>query len=156
ERARALLAKRLARRGITVSSVLLAMVLEDAAKGAEVPAVLLVHTVETARRFTEQAAGIVPEKVARLVKGGVARMTKGGTYLSMALAGWVSLLGVGLIACQTLKAWPDQTPPSEPPVAAEQAAREGNKQTRTDRHGDPLPPRALARLGTMRLRHKDP
>ena len=43
-------------------------------------------------------------------------MTKGWTHWSMALAGWVGLLGAGLIACQTLKAWPDQTPESEPPA----------------------------------------
>jgi hypothetical protein len=33
----------------------------------------------------------------------------------MALAGWLSLLGAGLIACQTLKAWPDKNPNSEAP-----------------------------------------
>src|SRR5262249_47321642 len=82
ERARGLLARRLARRGITVSALLLAILLEDAAKGAGVPAVLLVHTVEAARTFTEQATGIVSENVARLVKGGLAQMTKGWTHLN--------------------------------------------------------------------------
>src|SRR5262249_16820962 len=38
EKARTLLAKRLARRGITVSALLLAILLEDSAKGAGVPA----------------------------------------------------------------------------------------------------------------------
>jgi RNA polymerase sigma factor (sigma-70 family) len=42
ERARKMLAKRLARRGITVSSVLLAILLEDSAQGAGVPAVRVI------------------------------------------------------------------------------------------------------------------
>ena len=130
ERARGLLARRLARRGITVSSVLLAVLLEDSAKGAGVPAVLLVHTVEAARTFTEQTMGIVSENVVRLVKGGLAQMTKGWTQLSMALAGWLGLLGVGLIACQTLKAWPEQKLQSTP--AAERPAQEADKTARTD------------------------
>jgi RNA polymerase sigma factor (sigma-70 family) len=155
ERARTLLAKRLARRGITVSALLLAILLEDSAKGAGVPAVLLVHTVEAARTFTEQANAMVSDNVARLVKGGLAQMTKGWTPVSLALVGCVSLLGAGLIACQTLKVWPEQLPDSELPAtpALEPSAQEGNKQTHRDHHGDPLPPGALARLGTMRLRH---
>jgi RNA polymerase sigma factor (sigma-70 family) len=155
EKARALLAARLARRGVTVSATLLAVLLGEAAKGAGVPAVLLVHTVEAARIFTQQAAGVLPENVFRLVKGGLAHMTgNGSTYLSVALAGWIGLLGAGLIACQTLKAWPEQTPQSEKPatLAAEQPAQEANRQARTDRYGDPLPPGALTRLGTVRWR----
>ncbi|HEY7428307.1 MAG TPA: sigma-70 family RNA polymerase sigma factor [Gemmataceae bacterium] len=153
ERARGLLARRLARRGITVSSVLLAVLLEDSAKGAGVPAVLLVHTLEAARTFSEQATGIVSDSVVRLVKGGLAKMAKGWTHWSMALAGWVSLLGAGLIACQTLKAWPERTPESEPRGAssAEPPAQEVEKRARIDCFGDPLPPGALARMGTVRL-----
>jgi RNA polymerase sigma factor (sigma-70 family) len=151
EQARSLLAERLARRGIMVSAALLAVLLAETAKGAGVPAVLLVHTLEAARTFTEQATGVLSDHVAQLVKGGLAQMTKGSTRLSVALAGWVSLLGAGLIACQTLKAWPERTPPSEP-AAAERPAREEKKQTQTDRYGDPLPPGALARLGTTRFR----
>jgi WD40 repeat protein len=157
ERARALLAARLARRGITVSAALLAVLLEESAKGAVVPAVLLVHTVEAARKFTEHTTGIMSDHVARLVKGGLANMAKGWTHWSMALAGWVSLLGAGLLACQTLEAWPDQKSQSEPPeaLAAERPSQEKEKQARTDLHGDPLPPGALARLGTVRFRCYD-
>src|SRR5262245_20466642 len=36
-------------------------------------------------------------------------------------------------------------PPAQAPIRAEQAA--------VDRHGDPLPAHAVARLGTVRLRH---
>jgi RNA polymerase sigma factor (sigma-70 family) len=153
EKARILLAARLARRGITVSSLMLAILLEDSAKGAVVPAVLLVHTVDASRRFAEQAAGIVSENVDRLVKDGLAQMTRGWTHWSMALAGWVSLLGAGLIACQSLRAWPDQPPENAPtvPRSMERPTQEGEKQSRTDCYGDPLPPGALARLGTVRL-----
>jgi RNA polymerase sigma factor (sigma-70 family) len=135
EKGRTLLAMRLARRGITVSMPLLAVLLEESAKGAGVSAVLLVHTVQAARTFTEQASGMVSENVVRLVKGGLGQMAKTSTRLSMALAGWVGLLGAGLIACQTLKAWPEQPPSTgETPVppAAERSAREKENQARTD------------------------
>src|SRR6185312_6919092 len=65
----------------------------------------------------------------------------------------VGMLGAVLIACQTLKAWPDQKPEGEPPMATERPVPEGDKQARTDRHGDPLPAEALVRLGTTQLRH---
>src|SRR5262245_29365625 len=138
-----------------VSASLLAVLLGEAASEAGVPAVLLVHTVEAARTFTEQVSGMVSANVARLVKGGLAQMAKGSTRLSVALAGCMGLLGAGLLTCQTLKAWPDKTHDSEPPAepATERPAQEGAKQARTDLYGDPLPPGALARLGTVRLRH---
>src|SRR5262249_34923666 len=71
EKARALLAKRLARRGITLSSALLAILLGGLARGAAVPARVLVHTVEAAMTFTGQPNGVVSVHVARLVKDGL-------------------------------------------------------------------------------------
>src|SRR5262249_41907452 len=95
EKARALLARRLARRGITVSASLLAVLLGESAKGVGVPAVLLVHTVEAARTFAEQATGMVSANVAQLVKDGLARLAKGSTYLKLlsVLGGLVLLVG---------------------------------------------------------------
>jgi WD40 repeat protein len=154
ERARVLLATRLARRGITVSASLLAVLLEESVKGAGVPAVVLVHTLEAAGTFAEQGTGALSANVARLVKGGLTQMTRGWTHWNLALVGWVSLLGAGLLACQSLKAWPDQKPESEP-SAAEGPTQDRDKSARTDRYGDPLPPGALARLGTVRLRHAE-
>jgi RNA polymerase sigma factor (sigma-70 family) len=155
EKARVLLAERLVRRGITVSASLLAVLLGELASGAGVPAVLLVHTLEAATTFTEQACGMVSDNVARLVKGGLAEMTKSSTHFGIWLTGWLSLVGAGLIACQALTAWPDKTPESGSPAtpAAERPAQEVEKQVRTDRYGDPLPPGALARLGTVRWRN---
>src|SRR5262245_53412642 len=40
-----------------------------------------------------------------------------------------------------------------PPGADGKKPADGGRKARTDRHGDPLPPGALARLGTVRLRH---
>src|SRR5262245_30104113 len=74
EKARTLLAERLVRRGIAVSASLLAMLLSESARGAGVPAVLQVHTVEAARRFTDQAIETFSDQVAQLVKGGLAKM----------------------------------------------------------------------------------
>src|SRR5262249_28419990 len=137
ERARALLAARLARRGITVSASLLALLLEESARGAGVPAVLLVHTVEAAVTSAGLANDVLSENVSRLVKGGLAKMAKGWTHSIVALASLVGLLGAGLIACQTLKAWPEQKPDSQ--SAAERPTREEDNQTYADRYGDPLP-----------------
>src|SRR5262249_43102475 len=130
EKARTLLGERLIQRGIALSVPLLAVLLEEAAKGAGVPAVLLGDIVEAARTFTEQANGMISDNVVRLVKGGLAGTTKGSTHLGMVLVGWMSLLGAGLIACQTLKAWPDQKPEHEPPAAERPRQRE-HEQTRT-------------------------
>src|SRR5262249_13083718 len=99
--------------------------------------------------------GIISENVIRLVKGGLTQMTKGWKHWSMALAGWVSLVGAGLLACQTLKVWPDQPPESAPIAAAEWPAQGRKKQACTDLYGDPLPAEALARMGTTRLRHME-
>lgn len=40
----------------------------------------------------------------------------------------------------------------EPPAAQEAKAIKADQSRRTDLQGDPLPPGAIARLGTMRLR----
>jgi RNA polymerase sigma factor (sigma-70 family) len=164
ERARALLAGRLARRGITVSAALLAVLLERTARAAGLPAVLMVHTVEVARQFTDQAVSVLSANVARLVKGGLARLGKSWMpQASMVLMGSLGLLGAGLIVCQTLKVWPAQPPWSEtslqrPVQDGKPAPAPGEKpgrpeSARLDLFGAPLPDHAVARMGMSRLRH---
>ena len=47
---------------------------------------------------------------------------------------------------------PGQVARSQPPAAQGQKAPPAKKAARTDRYGDPLPPGALARIGTVRFR----
>jgi RNA polymerase sigma factor (sigma-70 family) len=136
DQARKLLRRRLARRGVTLSAALAASAVAQRA-GAAVPPALLAATAKAA------AAGVVPVSVAGVVEGilraaTVARL-KAAAALALtlgALAGWA-----GMFAAPTV----------DPPAAADKAGPA--PATQVDRHGDPLPDGAVARLGTMRFNH---
>src|SRR5205085_1064257 len=83
EKARALLAGRLVQRGIEMSAALLAVLLGEAARGAGVPARLLVHSVEAAQLFHERASAAIADPVAQLVKAGLAQTAPSSTHLSL-------------------------------------------------------------------------
>src|SRR6266511_2052507 len=73
-------------------------------------------------------------------------MTKGKTWLALLLAGLV-VTGAVLAASQApVQRKADDTPEQKKPAP---------EQVRLDRHGDPLPPGAVARLGTLRFRAPD-
>jgi WD40 repeat protein len=74
----------------------------------------------------------------------------------------VLLLAAGFVAAGVVaqrEAAPRQTTPSQTESPKENGKKSGlaslvaEKQVRTDRYGDPLPPKAEARLGTTRFRH---
>jgi RNA polymerase sigma factor (sigma-70 family) len=155
DRARTLLARRLKHRGIDVTAAALVALLAGSEGFAGVPAVLLVHSVEAAVTFTEQSPGAVSESVAELVKGGLTNMKSGSVYTSLAVAGWASLLGAGLIIGVALKARANEAPDDASPAAkaAEPRGLGADGPVLADRFGDPLPRGALARLGTVRLRN---
>jgi len=153
EKAKVLLATRLARRGIIVSAPFLAACLGAEANGAIVPARLLVHSVEAAVTFAEQVNGAVSGAVARLVKLGLANGTKTSTGMGLVFVGSLAVLAAGLIACQTLMAEPHKRPPSDqPPEHTVEPAVKGDAPETVDRAGDALPQNALARMGTVRYR----
>jgi hypothetical protein len=154
EKARVLLAARLARRGIAVSAALLAALLWEAARGAGVPARLLVHTVEAAVTLTGPGTEAVSEAVARLVQAGLKKTAFGPTYLGAAVTGAVGLLGAPLLACQTLTAGPDRPPAGRRRLRRRNGLGRGNRRqlVRIATATRCRPPR-WPHLGTVRWRH---
>src|SRR5579883_1010218 len=149
EQGRKLLHVRLSRRGLTLSAVLPTMLLGSAEGSASL-------AESTTRLATSTLTGTVnlPASVAVLM----AEMSS--SIKVKALWGLVLMLG----ACVGVGAWVYRGQSSEPAAPMEahsashlSAADKGDKvpaPTR-DRFGDPLPPGAVARMGTVRFRHGD-
>ncbi|HEY7428376.1 MAG TPA: sigma-70 family RNA polymerase sigma factor, partial [Gemmataceae bacterium] len=147
-RGRELLRRRLLRRGVTLSAALLTTALVEEAATA-VPPVLIATAVRMA--VCGGIAEGVSASVTALVQGRVQEMFL--TKLRMALVLFFAAIGsgAGMIAYQARAAKPAE----ENRLAAkdaEQPTAAAEKQTRTDLYGDPLPPGALMRLGSVRLR----
>jgi RNA polymerase sigma factor (sigma-70 family) len=135
-RARDLLRVRLARRGVTLSAALCAGVLWQHSSRAAVPAALVQATLAAGTSGAEVSAGV------RVLAEGVLRSPGAGRWaLVVAL-----LVGFGLLAATAVAPPPRPRPSAAAfPVPAARA--------RTDLFGDPLPPGALARMGTVRFAH---
>lgn len=142
-RGRELLRRRLLRRGVSLSAGVLATALVEEAASAAVPPLLVASVV---RMVLQTSAAGIPATVAALVEGRIREMF----LLKLRLALFVTLtvvgVGAGAFAYQTREKQPGETKP-------ELAVKAPEKPARTDFYGDPLPPGALARLGTIRLRH---
>jgi RNA polymerase sigma-70 factor (ECF subfamily) len=117
-RGRDRLRHRLARRGVTLSAGLLAVVLADRAAAAAVPAALVVGTVKAAALTAagRAAAGAIPATVAALTKGVLRAM-----FLSKLKVGAVGVLAVAVAAAGTV-VWARQTLAEQPAAAAREEA----------------------------------
>jgi RNA polymerase sigma factor (sigma-70 family) len=145
-RGRELLRRRLTHGGLTLAAAPFAALL--AAQHADaVPCVLLDSTRTAVLQIAagEPATELVSDSVLMLVRGGV-RPVKllGAVLLGIGLA----VAGAGLVAHHVPAADPSSAPAAE---SVPQAAAAPDT-PRLDRHGDPLPPEALTRLGTVRFR----
>jgi RNA polymerase sigma factor (sigma-70 family) len=161
DRGRDRLRSRLIQRGVTLSAAASATLLADTILAAAVPPLLTVTTIRAAARFaggvTLAACGISAPVVA-LTEGGLKMMAAKKTSVLLALVLFTAMIGsgVGIFAQRTELVEAKQ--PNEPPalaVSQEPPKNDEQKKERVDRHGDPLPPGAIARLGTVRFRAPD-
>jgi RNA polymerase sigma factor (sigma-70 family) len=151
------LRRRLTQRGLALSAALLAAGLSPEATAA-VPVSLMVNLLRHAASATSTApaAGAVSGRVAALVDGvvrglGIARIQ---ALACAALAMSLLVVGTGSLAYGILFRADLQVDSSSPSAVVSEPAPE--PAMRMDRYGDPLPPGALMRLGTVRLRHGGP
>jgi RNA polymerase sigma factor (sigma-70 family) len=139
ERARELLRRRLSARGLALPATLGATLLLPSI----VPTALRGETARSAVRF---AAGPMRGSAAALAEGMVRRLSWVGFAKTVAVvvaaAGLVVGLGLG-----------SGQPPGSPPSPANPQPPTPVPVLKKDLHGDPLPPGAVLRLGTTRLRH---
>jgi RNA polymerase sigma factor (sigma-70 family) len=140
---RALLARRLARHGVVVSGGVLAALLSRNVARAAVPAALALAAVKSAGGAA--LPGAAAELAEAVLKGMGLAKVKVVTIICLALG--LMMAGAALFAAR----------PSPP--AADKLDREDEKRPdddapalARDRYGDPIPPGALARIGTIRWR----
>jgi RNA polymerase sigma factor (sigma-70 family) len=156
ERSRKLLQARLAAGGVTLSAALLSVDLTRTGASAAVAASLLNTTTCSARQFVDRTppiGGAMPGKAAALAEGVLRTMVRAKIKLAaVAVAGAMLLTaGAGLLARSA--AGSSDGPPSAGPRPGADADRpKVVERPRLDLFGDPLPPGALARLGTVRFR----
>ncbi|MGH7171593.1 MAG: sigma-70 family RNA polymerase sigma factor, partial [Gemmataceae bacterium] len=137
---RELLRERLSRQGLSLAAPLLAAALIPEAEAASR------SLIEATLRGV---MGSVPERVAALAAAamGVTAMMKLKIGLALALLLGVAAGGVAMLSPRKPKApTPQAERPADPPKAEDHSARH------VDRYVDPLPPGAVARLGTLRFR----
>ena len=108
-RARAMLAKRLARRGVVFSGGAVAAVLSAGSASASAPPALVASTIKAASLLAAgQAAGVISAKVAALTEGVVKAMfvTKIKSVLAVVLVVGLALAGAAGLIYQTQAAEP--------------------------------------------------
>jgi RNA polymerase sigma factor (sigma-70 family) len=152
ETGRERLRDRLTRRGVTLGAGLFAAALtESAAKGA-VSRALRGATVRASMEFlTHETPAVAATPAALLAKGALQSMLtsklKLGAILILLFGCAVTAAGLALPQAATEKSSEKKGQTAVPSHPVEK------KHVRKDRYGDALPERALARLGTLRLRH---
>jgi WD40 repeat protein len=153
-RARVMLAKRLTRRGVVLSTGSAAAVLAPGSASASAPSALVASTIKAASLLAAgETSGVVSAKVTALAEGVVKAMlmTKIKSVVAVVLVAGLLATAVGT---QIHRAFADPpTPEAPPPQVAKADKAPGAKPEKADAPADPLPAGVVERLGATRLRH---
>ncbi len=152
ERAREMLRSRLVRRGLATAVPLLAVGLSPGAMSAS----LVETTMQNALLFA--VGGSLSGPTVALANGGIQAMGLLKLKIAAALVLMFSVVaaGAGYTAYQQFKEPSQQKQeelPQTPPSVHAPHKTEAETKLQTDRFGDPLPARAVARIGTVRWWH---
>jgi len=152
KRGRERLRERLTRRGFASAAI---VALGESEAQAALHTALVQSTCRAATVFTaggDGVAAVISVRVAALVDAA-------GREMAAAKLQWTLVIGLTLsMAAAGASMWAYQ-PPAKPQAKAqapEPPRKQQEQSARTDRYSDPLPVGARVRLGTMRLRHRQP
>jgi RNA polymerase sigma factor (sigma-70 family) len=152
ERGRKLLHARLVRRGVVPAAAFVALEVCRAASATTLPAALASAMVRAAIAFAgTRGAAVAASPTAVRLAAEVLRGAGTGT-MKPALA-LLLVLGLAAFGAGALMPSSPTPPPDTPKPMAQPAASKADEKGHVDREGIALPPEAIARIGSTRLRH---